>query len=120
MADDINYSKEELDRLKEFNSEKERELSNLRTELEYKEELPLILAEKTIGSDDVLQLEHLACDVNVPSAFVNAPRKKRFWPTKRYVDLLIFRDPNPQNDEEEIQHKEFQELLKNEYDIEIE
>ncbi len=28
MADDINYSKEELDRLKEFNSEKEKELNN--------------------------------------------------------------------------------------------
>ena len=39
MADDINYSKEELDRLKEFNSEKEKILAGLRTELEYKEEL---------------------------------------------------------------------------------
>lgn len=83
-------------------------------------ELPLIIAEKTVGNIEVLQLENFACDINLPSTFVNAPRERRFWPTKRYVDLLIYRDAHPNNDVERRQHEQFRALLKDEYDIAIE
>lgn len=79
----------------------------------YDQELPLIIAEKVIPEGEVYQLEHFACDVNLPSAYLQVPRQQRFWPTKRYVDLLTFLDP---------QSKEFplfKELLQKQYDIGI-
>lgn len=78
--------------------------------LTYEEELPLILADKTIPEtgEEVLQLEHFACDINLPSNFLELPRKLRFWPTKRYVDLLIYK-----------QDPDFQNLLKAEYGLDI-
>ena len=74
--------------------------------LNYKEELPLIMADKTVQDTDVIQLEHFACDINLDSAFLEVPRDKRFWPTKRYVDLLIYRE-----------NKAFQQLIAEEYGI---
>ncbi len=83
--------------------------------LEFNEDLPLVLAEKTIGDNDVIQLEHFACDVNISSKFIVVPRVKRFWPVKRYVDLLIYKDAaHP-----DALHKEFTQLLQRSYDIEI-
>ncbi|MDP3971080.1 MAG: UTP--glucose-1-phosphate uridylyltransferase [bacterium] len=62
--------------------------------MNFDDDLPLILAEKTIDKDNVFQLEHFACDVHLPSKYINIPRQTRFWPVKRYVDLLIYQDPS--------------------------
>lgn len=74
--------------------------------LKFDRDLPLVLAEKTIQENEVIQLERLACDVNLPSQYVVVPRQHRFWPVKRYVDLLIYQDT-----------KEFQTLLKELYGV---
>jgi len=58
--------------------------------LQFNSDLPLVLAEKTIQDNEVIQLERFACDVNVPSQYVVVPREQRFWPVKRYVDLLHY------------------------------
>ncbi|EKE01265.1 MAG: hypothetical protein ACD_21C00181G0002 [uncultured bacterium] len=81
--------------------------------LRFQEDLPLVLAEKTIPNGDVIQLEHFACDVNVPSQYVVLPRLQRFWPVKRYVDLLIYQDPGSGT----TQHEEFEELLRTAYNV---
>lgn len=76
--------------------------------LDYEEDLPLIIAEKKISEGEVLQLEHFACDVNLPSNYLVVSRDERFWPTKRYVDALIYRQQN-----------KFKELLDQEYNLEF-
>lgn len=81
--------------------------------LDFQEDLPLILAEKTIPEGDVIQLEHFACDVNVSSQYVVVPRQQRFWPIKRYVDALIYQDLSLSGE----QQKLFQELLQKEYQL---
>ena len=81
----------------------------------FAEDLPLVLAEKTISDNSVIQLEHFACDVNLPSRFIVVPRDKRFWPVKRYVDLLIYQDPANKS---EI-HKQFLQLMKEQYEIDV-
>ncbi|MBU0731717.1 UTP--glucose-1-phosphate uridylyltransferase [Patescibacteria group bacterium] len=74
----------------------------------YDQELPFVIAEKVLPEGEVYQLEHFACDVNLPSAYLEVPRQTRFWPTKRYVDLLaFFEDPN------------FQKLLQNNYSLNL-
>ncbi|MFA6027413.1 MAG: UTP--glucose-1-phosphate uridylyltransferase [Patescibacteria group bacterium] len=78
----------------------------LKSLLDYEEDLPLIIAEKKIAEGEVLQLEHFACDVNLPSNYLVVPRDERFWPAKRYVDLLIY-----------LKDKKFKDLLKREYDL---
>ncbi|HBY73756.1 MAG TPA: hypothetical protein DEG44_03640 [Candidatus Kerfeldbacteria bacterium] len=74
----------------------------------YNEDLPWILAEKTIADGNVIQLERFACDVNVPSQYVVVDRQQRFWPIKRYDDLLNYR-----------QLPEFQELLKQRFSVTV-
>ncbi|EKD78653.1 MAG: hypothetical protein ACD_41C00303G0001, partial [uncultured bacterium] len=69
---------------------------------------PWILAEKTIADGNVIQLERFACDVNVPSQYVVVDRQQRFWPIKRYDDLLNYR-----------QLPEFQELLKQRFSVTV-
>ena len=79
----------------------------------YDQELPLVIAEKIIPEGDVWQLEHFACDVNLPSAYLEIPRQERFLPTKRYIDLLIFQDPNSQ------EYKYIKKLFQKQYNINI-
>ncbi len=74
--------------------------------IKHEEELPLILAEKTVNGGEVYQVEHFACDVNLDSAFLNVPRELRFWPTKRYVDLLIYKEDG-----------KFKKLLQDKYNV---
>lgn len=81
--------------------------------MQFQEDLPLVLAEKTIPDGDVVQLEHFACDVNVPSQYVVLPRLQRFWPVKRYVDLLIYQDPGSGT----ALHEQFETLLRAAYNI---
>lgn len=57
--------------------------------LSFNEDLPWVLAEKTITDGNVIQLERFACDVNLPSQYIIVERQQRFWPMKRYVDVLI-------------------------------
>lgn len=78
----------------------------------YEEELPLIIAQKNIAGSEVLQLEHFACDVNLPSNFLIVPREKRFWPTKRYIDLLKYLYPNKNNQQELNISLQFNSLIK--------
>ena len=59
-----------------------------------------------MGGGEVYQLEHFANDVNLETSFLEVPREKRFLPTKRYVDLLIYKEED-----------NFQKLLQNEYDV---
>lgn len=87
----------------------------LQSLLDFEEDLPLILAEKTISEGEVIQLEHFACDVNVPSQFVIVPRQHRFWPVKRYVDLLIYKDQTQPGEN----HDRFVRLMSEQYNIEI-
>jgi len=70
--------------------------------------LPLILADKTIleTGEEVYQLEHFACDINLISAFIEVPRADRFWPTKRYIDSLIYK-----------KDMQFADLLRREYGL---
>ena len=79
----------------------------------YNQELPLIIAEKVIPEGDVYQLEHFACDVNLPSAYLEVPRQTRFLPTKRYIDLLTYLNPESE------QYPEFKKLLQNNYNISL-
>ncbi|MFA5995651.1 MAG: UTP--glucose-1-phosphate uridylyltransferase [Patescibacteria group bacterium] len=81
--------------------------------LAFKEDLPLVLAEKTISTGTVLQLERFACDVTLPSEYIEVPRTQRFWPIKRYVDALIYQDTNSKTPF----YKNFTALLKNSYNI---
>ena len=81
--------------------------------LQFQEDLPLVLAEKTIPDGDVIQLEHFACDVNVPSQYVVLPRLERFWPVKRYVDLLIYQDPGSSIE----LYEQFETLLHTAYNV---
>lgn len=84
--------------------------------LNFEEDLPLILAEKSIAEGDVIQLEHFACDVNVPSKYIVVPREMRFWPVKRYVDLLIYQDPLKTG----TTHTQFLQLMSKAYSIDLE
>lgn len=83
--------------------------------LSFREDLPLILAEKSIDEGDVYQLEHFACDVHVPSHYLVIPRQRRFWPIKRYVDLLMYKDSNANTKI----HYNFKQLLHDEYSVNI-
>jgi UTP--glucose-1-phosphate uridylyltransferase len=76
--------------------------------LTYDSELPWIIAEKTIPEGDVIQLERFACDVNVSSQYVVVDRTQRFWPVKRYSDLLEYR-----------QQPIFQRLLKEQFSVTV-
>lgn len=80
--------------------------------LAYEEELPLVAVDKKITSGEVVQLERFACDVDLPSNFLIVKRAQRFWPIKRYVDLLIYLYPEKNNKKEQQQAEQFQELLK--------
>lgn len=82
----------------------------------FEEDLPLILAEKTITEGNVIQLEHFACDVNVSSSYITVPRETRFWPVKRYVDLLIYQDPSHPG----TVHDRFIKLMHSAYEIDLE
>ena len=74
--------------------------------LAFNEDLPLVLAEKSLPEGDVFQLEHFACDVHLPSRFVVVDRRRRFWPAKRYIDVLLYQaDPD------------FQRLLKEDCEV---
>ena len=79
--------------------------------LAYEEELPLVVVDKNIHSNEVVQIEHFACDVNLPSVFLVVDRSRRFWPIKRYIDLLIYLHPQKNNSQEQAQAILFQELL---------
>lgn len=79
--------------------------------LAFDEDLPLVLAEKTLQQGEVIQLERFACDVSLPSQYVSLPRWQRFWPVKRYVDLLIYQDPKRASKLQE----QFSSLLKTAY-----
>lgn len=79
----------------------------------YDQELPLVIAEKIIPEGNVWQLEHFACDVNLPSAYLEVPRLERFWPTKRYIDLLIFQDSTSK------EYKYIKKLFQQQYNINI-
>lgn len=81
--------------------------------LAFQEDLPLVLAEKTIPEGDVIQLEHFACDVTVSSQYIVVPRQQRFWPIKRYVDALIYQDVSLAGETQRL----FRELLQQEYSI---
>ena len=74
--------------------------------VQYNKDLPWILAEKAIPECDVIQLERFACDVNLPSQYVLVERAQRFWPIKRYADLLEYR-----------QQTTFQELLRRQFSV---
>ncbi len=74
--------------------------------MKYEEELPLILATKTVEGEEVYQVEHFANDVNLETSFLETPREKRFLPTKRYVDLLIYKEDD-----------KFKKLLQDEYNV---
>ena len=76
--------------------------------LQYDQDLPWILAEKTIAEGDVIQLERFACDVNLPSQYVAVERNQRFWPVKRYSDLLQYQ-----------QQPGFKQLLRDRFAIEV-
>lgn len=76
--------------------------------LQYNQDLPWILAEKTIAEGDVIQLERFACDVNLPSQYVVVERNQRFWPIKRYSDLLQYQ-----------QQPEFKQLLHDRFAVEV-
>ena len=69
-------------------------------------ELPWIIAEKTIPEGVVWQLEHFACDVQVPSQYIVVERTQRFWPVKRYVDVLQYQE-----------NKLFQDLLREHFGV---
>ncbi|MBI4407886.1 MAG: UTP--glucose-1-phosphate uridylyltransferase [Candidatus Kerfeldbacteria bacterium] len=75
--------------------------------LRYDQDLPWILAEKTIAEGNVIQLERFACDVNLPSQYVAVTRDQRFWPIKRYSDLLQYQ-----------QQPEFKQLLRDRFAVE--
>lgn len=81
----------------------------------FEEDLPLVLAEKSIAEGDVIQLEHFACDVNVPSKYIVVPRETRFWPVKRFVDLLIYQDPSTSG----TIHSKFLALMHRAYEIDL-
>lgn len=81
--------------------------------LQFSEDLPFVLAEKTIAEGDVIQLERFACDVNVSSQYIVLPRAQRFWPVKRYVDLLSYHDATTDTQ----LHRAFTQLLHNNYDL---
>ncbi|MBI2416217.1 MAG: UTP--glucose-1-phosphate uridylyltransferase [Candidatus Kerfeldbacteria bacterium] len=81
--------------------------------LAFEEDLPLVLAEKTLPEGEVIQLEHFACDVNLPSHYVIVPRERRFWPVKRFVDALIYQDQTIAGKK---QH-DFQALLRTDYGL---
>ncbi|MFA6475305.1 MAG: UTP--glucose-1-phosphate uridylyltransferase [Patescibacteria group bacterium] len=55
--------------------------------LKFDNDLPWVLAEKTITEGNVIQLERFACDVDLPSQYVLVNRLQRFWPIKRLADL---------------------------------
>lgn len=74
--------------------------------LAFKEDLPLVLAEKNVDDTEILQLEHFACDVTMPSQYIAIPRAQRFWPIKRYVDALIYQ-----------QNPDFKKLLQEQYEV---
>ncbi len=76
--------------------------------LSYNQELPWVIAEKTIPEGNVIQLERLACDVNVSSCYVVVDRAERFWPVKRYADLLEYRT-----------QPAFQRLLKQQFSVTV-
>lgn len=76
--------------------------------LQYNQDLPWILAEKTIAEGDVIQLERFACDVNLPSQYIAVERNQRFWPVKRYSDLLQYQ-----------QQPEFKRLLRDRFAVEV-
>lgn len=76
--------------------------------VQYNQDLPWILAEKAIPEGDVIQLERFACDVNLPSQYVLVERAQRFWPIKRYTDLLEYR-----------QRATFQELLRKQFSVTV-
>lgn len=76
--------------------------------VKYTADLPWVLSEKTISEGDVIQLERFACDVNLPSQYLAVDRHERFWPIKRYDDLLAYH-----------QLPEFQELLKQRFSVTI-
>ena len=81
--------------------------------INYDQELPLIIAEKVIPEGEVYQLEHFACDVNLPSTYIEVPRERRFLPSKRYVDILIYKDPQSKY------YENFKNLLKNQYNLQL-
>lgn len=87
--------------------------------INYEEDLPLILAEKKILGEEVIQIEHFACDVNLPSTYLVVPRELRFWPTKRYLDLLVYQYPNNQDKQEKKYHELFKSLLKTNFSINL-
>ncbi len=76
--------------------------------LSFNQDLPWVLAEKTITDGNVIQLERFACDVNLPSQYIVVERSQRFWPMKRYIDLL-----------QSQRQTEFQQLLHERFDIKI-
>lgn len=87
--------------------------------LSYEENLPLVLAEKKILGEEVIQIEHFACDVNLPSRYLVVPRELRFWPAKRYLDLLIYQYPNNQNKQEKKYHQLLKSLLKTNFSLDL-
>ncbi|MFH0818775.1 MAG: UTP--glucose-1-phosphate uridylyltransferase [Patescibacteria group bacterium] len=106
---------------KEFNQDKLKYFNTnnfyftLRDLMDYEDELPLIIAHKNIPEGEVLQLEHFACDVNLISNYLVVPRELRFWPTKRYIDLLKYLYPDKKNKAEMIQAKKINQILKINY-----
>lgn len=83
--------------------------------LKFKEDLPLVLAEKKLPAGAVWQFEHFACDVNLPSQFMAVPRAQRFWPIKRYVDLLCYQDRAV----DQTRYSAFRALCQQAYDIQL-
>lgn len=76
--------------------------------LNFNQDLPWVLAEKTITDGNVIQLERFACDVNLPSQYVVVERTERFWPMKRYIDVLLSQ-----------QQSNFQKLLRERFDLQV-
>ena len=77
IIEDMKFPKNfDQDQLKYFNTNNF--WFTIKDLIKYEEELPLIIAEKTIAQGEVIQLEHFACDVNVPSAYLVVPRDLRF------------------------------------------
>ena len=74
---------------------------------------------QSLKTEKTFQVEHLLGDLSthLKTNFIIVPREKRFWPIKRYVDLLRYIYPNIKNKLEMEQHYNFMKLLKEEYGI---
>jgi UTP--glucose-1-phosphate uridylyltransferase len=82
---------------------------------DFDQTLPLIMADKKVNGDEVIQLEQISCDIDLPSNFIEAHRFIRFWPTKRYLDLALFLDPTS----DKKRYLAFAKLLKERYNISV-